>query len=202
MCAWPIAMFLRARRRARPRVACLRGGAISEHLPWHVCAPAAKRPRRKDAGSVRSRRPCSQGGRHRRARRGALQRPGACAGRGRGSQTSGLGRRPLAAADGLLRALAGARVGLRALAVDRQAAAVADTAVRADLLQALDRLRALPAQVALDLEVRVDVLARSEEHTSELQSHHDLVCRLLLEKKNKQPCMTQRSVKNKTTQIT
>src|SRR6266540_2522212 len=28
-------------------------------------------------------------------------------------------------------------------------------------------------------------LARSEEHTSELQSHHDLVCRLLLEKKKK-----------------
>src|SRR5437773_5986251 len=28
-----------------------------------------------------------------------------------------------------------------------------------------------------------DVLKRSEEHTSELQSHHDLVCRLLLEKK-------------------
>src|SRR5437773_5086368 len=30
------------------------------------------------------------------------------------------------------------------------------------------------------------VLMRSEEHTSELQSHHDLVCRLLLEKKKKQ----------------
>src|SRR5437773_4820980 len=29
------------------------------------------------------------------------------------------------------------------------------------------------------------VCCRSEEHTSELQSHHDLVCRLLLEKKNK-----------------
>src|SRR5437667_1435549 len=29
------------------------------------------------------------------------------------------------------------------------------------------------------------VLDRSEEHTSELQSHHDLVCRLLLEKKKK-----------------
>src|SRR5437773_8242752 len=29
------------------------------------------------------------------------------------------------------------------------------------------------------LEIEVD---RSEEHTSELQSHHDLVCRLLLEK--------------------
>src|SRR5208283_5723524 len=28
-------------------------------------------------------------------------------------------------------------------------------------------------------------LQRSEEHTSELQSHHDLVCRLLLEKKKK-----------------
>src|SRR5437667_6382136 len=26
---------------------------------------------------------------------------------------------------------------------------------------------------------------RSEEHTSELQSHHDIVCRLLLEKKKK-----------------
>src|SRR5260221_9090824 len=31
---------------------------------------------------------------------------------------------------------------------------------------------------------RFDV-ARSEEHTSELQSHSDLVCRLLLEKKKK-----------------
>src|SRR5437667_4466573 len=31
---------------------------------------------------------------------------------------------------------------------------------------------------------RLRLGARSEEHTSELQSHHDLVCRLLLEKKN------------------
>src|SRR5947207_11545166 len=30
------------------------------------------------------------------------------------------------------------------------------------------------------------VVSRSEEHTSELQSHSDLVCRLLLEKKKKQ----------------
>src|SRR5947207_14108396 len=29
------------------------------------------------------------------------------------------------------------------------------------------------------------VVQRSEEHTSELQSHSDLVCRLLLEKKNR-----------------
>src|SRR5438132_6072134 len=31
--------------------------------------------------------------------------------------------------------------------------------------------------------LRRDVRTRSEEHTSELQSHSDLVCRLLLEKK-------------------
>src|SRR5437773_7900201 len=37
------------------------------------------------------------------------------------------------------------------------------------------------------LEAKADMRAaeRSEEHTSELQSHHDLVCRLLLEKKKK-----------------
>src|SRR5438034_7508872 len=33
--------------------------------------------------------------------------------------------------------------------------------------------------------MRVHILPRSEEHTSELQSHSDLVCRLLLEKKKK-----------------
>src|SRR5947207_7183803 len=37
-----------------------------------------------------------------------------------------------------------------------------------------------------DDEVRHPELPRSEEHTSELQSHSDLVCRLLLEKKNTQ----------------
>src|SRR2546430_10464532 len=31
-------------------------------------------------------------------------------------------------------------------------------------------------------------LERSEEHTSELQSQSNLVCRLLLEKKKKRPC--------------
>ena len=30
------------------------------------------------------------------------------------------------------------------------------------------------------------ILYRSEEHTSELQSHSDLVCRLLLEKKKEE----------------
>src|SRR5437588_8556325 len=43
---------------------------------------------------------------------------------------------------------------------------------------------------ALDLQqngvrFRASGLLRSEEHTSELQSHSDLVCRLLLEKKKK-----------------
>src|SRR5438132_6697384 len=33
--------------------------------------------------------------------------------------------------------------------------------------------------------VTIDDRSRSEEHTSELQSHSDLVCRLLLEKKKK-----------------
>src|SRR5437667_2584621 len=35
-------------------------------------------------------------------------------------------------------------------------------------------------------------LPRSEEHTSELQSHHELVCRLLLEKK-KRTCLCRSS---------
>src|SRR5437773_8816048 len=42
-------------------------------------------------------------------------------------------------------------------------------------------LNSWPDNVSLD-KART---ARSEEHTSELQSHHDLVCRLLLEKKKK-----------------
>src|SRR5438034_3622804 len=36
---------------------------------------------------------------------------------------------------------------------------------------------------------------RSEEHTSELQSHSDLVCRLLLEKKKKQKTTTTKSIR-------
>src|SRR5438034_5241657 len=42
--------------------------------------------------------------------------------------------------------------------------------------------------------VRTAWLRRSEEHTSELQSHSDLVCRLLLEKKK---CTTVRSDRRK-----
>src|SRR5437773_9090661 len=41
------------------------------------------------------------------------------------------------------------------------------------------------AVVPVLLEHGIRPAFRSEEHTSELQSHHDLVCRLLLEKKKK-----------------
>src|SRR2546430_12152692 len=43
---------------------------------------------------------------------------------------------------------------------------------------------------AVEIGVRACLSARSEEHTSELQSQSNLVCRLLLEKTN-QPCSTQ-----------
>src|SRR5690606_39825729 len=42
--------------------------------------------------------------------------------------------------------------------------------------------RGLPAHALL---TKADKLSRSEEHTSELQSRENLVCRLLLEKKNR-----------------
>src|SRR5688572_32573058 len=48
------------------------------------------------------------------------------------------------------------------------------------LLAGQRQLRGVAARRLLDL-----ALARSEEHTSELQSQSNLVCRLLLEKKNK-----------------
>src|SRR5438034_6552235 len=40
-----------------------------------------------------------------------------------------------------------------------------------------------PGSVIVDLAAETGGNCRSEEHTSELQSHSDLVCRLLLEKK-------------------
>src|SRR5690349_25042350 len=43
----------------------------------------------------------------------------------------------------------------------------------------------LPATVSVTRIVVVSAGTRSEEHTSELQSRRDLVCRLLLEKKKK-----------------
>src|SRR5438132_7855882 len=48
-----------------------------------------------------------------------------------------------------------------------------------------DMAEAVVGLDAPDLEDHAATPPRSEEHTSELQSHSDLVCRLLLEKKNK-----------------
>src|SRR5262245_38958699 len=53
------------------------------------------------------------------------------------------------------------------------------------------RLRqALSDLAASDADARVSLSARSEEHTSELQSLRHLVCRLLLEKKKTKPILT------------
>src|SRR5438094_7740694 len=49
----------------------------------------------------------------------------------------------------------------------------------------LDRPARDPLELLDDLEKTLGIAARSEEHTSELQSPYDLVCRLLLEKKKK-----------------
>src|SRR5437588_3200117 len=49
----------------------------------------------------------------------------------------------------------------------------------------LKLFRRLEPGVNTDLEMTRFLNERSEEHTSELQSHSDLVCRLLLEKKKK-----------------
>src|SRR5437667_1368569 len=49
--------------------------------------------------------------------------------------------------------------------------------------------------------VRAVHAVRSEEHTSELQSHHDLVCRLLLEKKKTSPTRARSSRVQRTCRI-
>src|SRR5438034_2494620 len=50
--------------------------------------------------------------------------------------------------------------------------------------------RVTPAQTRVTPRVARARPVRSEEHTSELQSHSDLVCRLLLEKKKKNKITT------------
>src|SRR5438132_5383605 len=68
-----------------------------------------------------------------------------------------------------------------ALPISRRTAQGKTPAVISPLaLEAVRRIDAL-----FDIERSMSNKARSEEHTSELQSHSDLVCRLLLEKKKK-----------------
>ena len=52
----------------------------------------------------------------------------------------------------------------------------------ADSLDTVELVMALEEEFATEIPDE-DAEKRSEEHTSELQSHHELVCRLLLEKK-------------------
>src|SRR5256885_8729013 len=69
----------------------------------------------------------------------------------------------------------------------RSAAIVADTEVECDMLDLEDfeRLGISHPQIKIKLLENLSFsLSRSEEHTSELQSPCNLVCRLLLEKKN------------------
>src|SRR2546421_5495284 len=51
--------------------------------------------------------------------------------------------------------------------------------------EAEDSIRRNTAATGAELHLGRRAVARSEEHTSELQSRSDLVCRLLLEKKKK-----------------
>src|SRR5438034_8803051 len=62
----------------------------------------------------------------------------------------------------------------------RQPAVQTEVALHASPFRS--RLRLL-ANVAMETALSSSAFSRSEEHTSELQSHSDLVCRLLLEKK-------------------
>src|SRR5438067_3549532 len=69
---------------------------------------------------------------------------------------------------------------------DRQSALIAIRLF--DLRHAAERQDRLPSRLRrrqTPTDVVGDVQLRSEEHTSELQSRFDLVCRLLLEKKKK-----------------
>src|SRR5260370_40169214 len=56
-----------------------------------------------------------------------------------------------------------------------------------ELEDVYSRIRRLEALVTCS----ICLILRSEEHTSELQSHLNLVCRLLLEKKKERPASTQ-----------
>src|SRR5882762_10740686 len=58
---------------------------------------------------------------------------------------------------------------------------------RAGVISRDERVRAVVTESSQhgDRELARGLALRSEEHTSELQSHLNLVCRLLLEKKNK-----------------
>src|SRR5216683_8090633 len=63
--------------------------------------------------------------------------------------------------------------------------AAGEGAVLAKIAELPEQDRALGKRLHTIIKASAPALARSEEHTSELQSRSDLVCRLLLEKKKK-----------------
>src|SRR2546427_4506879 len=76
---------------------------------------------------------------------------------------------------------------LRALERQRQAGAHQRdgfAALRRTLVEHTQRIHKGPHLRSQRDHAQADLVARSEEHTSELQSQSNLVCRLLLEKKN------------------
>src|SRR5438034_5036906 len=63
------------------------------------------------------------------------------------------------------------------------------------------QIRISPIRVIAPDGAQLGVLTvRSEEHTSELQSHSDLVCRLLLEKKKRKKLQTQEQARTTATE--
>src|SRR5437867_9794385 len=54
------------------------------------------------------------------------------------------------------------------------------------VVRAMAEVKPNTARTVIDFFMDFSLLVRSEEHTSELQSPYDLVCRLLLEKKKKE----------------
>src|SRR6266540_5004409 len=75
---------------------------------------------------------------------------------------------------------------LRPLSSEQAPARHEQIGQRAGHEQAIGVLRDAAVAHLVESEDALQNPNRSEEHTSELQSHHDLVCRLLLEKKKKQ----------------
>src|SRR5438477_8112316 len=82
------------------------------------------------------------------------------------------------------------------------------TLFRSHIVNAGDGKHQHPTQALLDLYtiresvgpiegLHVAIVGRSEEHTSELQSHVNLVCRLLLEKKKKKKKQQKNTIKQK-----
>src|SRR4051812_49479904 len=75
-----------------------------------------------------------------------------------------------------------------ASALSRERTALATTLSRSQPTSLPSRYTILPAIITWrTARVSIMVTIRSEEHTSELQSHVNLVCRLLLEKKKTKP---------------